>query len=88
MADRPSMVVTLRAPTLPAGVTVLPAILKTETVPSARFATSARSPLRLIDRPALLAPSIQAADLPSCRADPVDCETVHKLMCGPSVASQ
>ena len=37
--------------TFPAAVTVLPAIVKTETVPSNRLATSAMVPARLIDTP-------------------------------------
>src|SRR5438309_392509 len=38
--------------TLPAGVTVLPWIVKTDTVPSPRLATSARVPWRVIETPA------------------------------------
>src|SRR3954452_17615252 len=37
--------------TLPAGVTVFPAMVNADTVPSWRFATSARGPARLIDTP-------------------------------------
>ena len=36
----------------PTLVTSLPLMLKTDTVPSARFATRARSPVRVMDRPA------------------------------------
>src|SRR5918995_7300570 len=43
--------------TLPAGVTVLPWIVKIDTVPSARLATSASVPCRLIDSPAADAPA-------------------------------
>ena len=45
--------------TLPAAVTVVPAMVKTETVPSVRLATSASVPALLIETP--------AAPLPACR---------------------
>src|SRR5438445_12534534 len=43
--------------TLPTGVTVLPEIENTETVPSLRLATSASVPRRLIEMPAALLPA-------------------------------
>src|SRR6266850_1838121 len=47
--------------TLPAGVTVLPLIVNTETVPSLRFAARARLPCRLIEMPATPAPASSVA---------------------------
>src|SRR2546430_6579686 len=47
--------------TLPTGVTVLPEIENTETVPSLRLATSARVPRRLIEMPAALLPASSVA---------------------------
>src|SRR6516225_5021167 len=47
--------------TLPTGVSVLPAMEKTETVPSDRLATSARVPARLIDTPAAPCPACNSA---------------------------
>ena len=46
---------------LPAAVSVLPLMVKTETVPSLRFATSARVAVRLIDTPAAPAPACSVA---------------------------
>src|SRR2546430_4260863 len=43
--------------TLPTGVTVLPEIVNTDTVPSLRLATSASVPWRLIEMPAALLPA-------------------------------
>src|SRR5947209_13569798 len=43
--------------TLPTGVTVLPEIVNTDTVPSPRLATSASVPWRLIEMPAALLPA-------------------------------
>src|SRR5262245_23553970 len=45
--------------TLPAGVTVVPAMVKTDTVPSSRLATNASVPALLMETP--------AAPLPACR---------------------
>src|SRR2546430_6572621 len=47
--------------TLPAAVTVLPLMVNTETVPSLRFAASARLPCRLIEMPATPAPASSVA---------------------------
>src|SRR5215831_18029439 len=47
--------------TLPTGVSGLPAMEKTETVPSDRLATSARVPARLIDTPAAPCPACNCA---------------------------
>src|SRR5438445_13826548 len=47
--------------TLPTGVTVLPEIENTETVPSLRLAPSARVPRRLIEMPAALLPASSVA---------------------------
>src|SRR6516225_5002358 len=47
--------------TLPTGVSVWPAMEKTETVPSDRLATSARVPARLIDTPAAPCPACNCA---------------------------
>src|ERR1700712_99715 len=46
---------------LPAGVSVLPLIVKTETVPSLRLATSASVAARLIETPAAPAPACSVA---------------------------
>src|SRR6478752_350180 len=46
---------------LPAGVSVLPLIVNTETVPSLRLATSARLAARLIETPAAPAPACKVA---------------------------
>src|SRR5438105_5286752 len=48
--------------TLPTGVSVLPAMEKTETVPSERLATSASVPARLIDTPAAPCPACNWAE--------------------------
>jgi len=47
--------------TLPTGVTVLPEIENTDTVPSLRLATSASVPRRLIEMPAALLPASSVA---------------------------
>src|SRR5262249_60649226 len=47
--------------TLPTGVSALPAMEKTETVPSDRLATNARVPARLIDTPAAPCPACNRA---------------------------
>src|SRR2546430_17232141 len=47
--------------TLPTGVTVLPEIENTETVPSLRLATSASVPRRLVEMPAALLPASSVA---------------------------
>src|SRR6185503_6174175 len=47
--------------TVPAGVTVLPWIVKTDTVPSTRFETSASVPARLIEMPAAPLPASSRA---------------------------
>src|SRR5438093_13758653 len=47
--------------TVPAGVTVLPWIVKTDTVPSTRFETSARVPARLMEIPAAPLPASSVA---------------------------
>src|SRR3989442_3185842 len=47
--------------TLPTGVTVLPEIVNTDTVPSLRLATSASVPWRLIEMPAALLPASSVA---------------------------
>src|SRR2546422_7580639 len=54
--DFPSAIVTL-----PPGVTVLPEIVNTDTVPSLRLATSASVPWRLIEMPAPLWPASSVA---------------------------
>src|SRR5262245_10134358 len=53
----------LESPTciLPAGVSLLPATVKTETVPSLRLATSAKVPVLLIDTPAAPSPASSVA---------------------------
>src|SRR5437016_11330955 len=48
--------------TLPTGVSELPAMEKTETVPSERLATSASVPARLIDTPAAPLPACSCAE--------------------------
>lgn len=48
--------------TLPTGVSELPAMEKTETVPSDRLATSASVPARLIDTPAAPLPACSCAE--------------------------
>src|SRR5262245_66263735 len=49
--------------TLPSGASVLPAMEKTETVPSERLATSASVPARLIDTPAAPLPACSCAEI-------------------------
>ena len=57
----PRRFATVPTASLPVGVTVLPAMVKTETLPSLRFATSARVPAWLIEIPDAPAPALSVA---------------------------